>query len=203
MSGQSDRRWAQLARDLEFTRLPELRRQAEGWRTGLTGLTALLAVLVVLKGRDSLTELPTWAQITATGLLVGAFVLLLAGSLLAVRSAHGIPGQEILLGGQSLRRWTEREVSRVTRALAWASACCVLGLMLVVGALALAWMTTGAAQTHLIKVTTNAGEVCGDLVSADRHEVVVRTEASGGGRVAVPQATVVSVRPVNACGSAS
>ncbi|MFD7897536.1 hypothetical protein [Streptomyces sp. NPDC059743] len=199
MSGHSDRRWAQLARDLEFTRLPELRRQAEGWRTGLTGLTALLAVLALLKGRDNLAELPAWARNTATGLLVGAFVLLLAGSLLAVRSAHGIPGQEILLGGQSLRRWTEREVSRVTRALAWASACCVLGLLLVVGALALAWVTTGDAQTHLIKVSTNSGDVCGELVSADRHQVVVRTEATSGSKVAVPQASVVTVRPANAC----
>ncbi|MDX2676127.1 hypothetical protein [Streptomyces soliscabiei] len=58
MSAQSDRRWAQLARELEFHQLPELRRQAEGWRAGLTGLAALVAVLVTLKGRDDLNQVP-------------------------------------------------------------------------------------------------------------------------------------------------
>ncbi|MFF3740777.1 hypothetical protein [Streptomyces sp. NPDC002566] len=69
MSIRSERRWAQLARELEFTRLPELRRQAEGWRNGLTGLPALLAVLVLLKGRDNLGDLADSARATTTGLL--------------------------------------------------------------------------------------------------------------------------------------
>ncbi|MEY9993121.1 hypothetical protein ABIE67_005153 [Streptomyces sp. V4I8] len=201
MSAWSDRRWAELARELEFTQLSELRRQAEGWRTGLTGLTTLLAVLVLLKGRDNLAELPQWARSTATGLLLTAFVLVTAGSLLAVRAAHGVPGAEILLGGQSLRRWTEREVSRVTRALGRASVCCVVGVVLVVGAVVLAWATTGAAATHLVEVSTGSDVVCGELVEADRKGVVVRTER--GGAVSVPQATVVRVTPVGSCGTAA
>lgn len=201
MSAWSDRRWAELARELEFTRLSELRRQAEGWRTGLTGLTTLLAVLVLLKGRDNLAELPQWARSTATGLLLTSFVLLTVGSLLAVRAAHGVPGDEILLGGQSLRRWTEREVSRVTRALGRASVCCVVGVMLVVGAVVLTWLTTGGATTHLIEVSTGSRVVCGELVEADRDAVVVRTERAGV--VSVPQATVVRVGPVGDCGTAA
>ncbi|MEX0168262.1 hypothetical protein [Streptomyces sp. LMG1-1-1.1] len=202
MTAHSDRRWAERARELEFTRLPELRRQAEGWRTGLTGLTTLLAVLVLLKGRDNLADLPVWARTTASGLLVSAFVLLVAGSLLAVRAAHGVPGSEILLGGQALRRWTEQEVSRVTRALARASVCCVLGVVLVVGAVVVAWVTTGGggAPAPVVEVLTRTGVTCGELVAADAREVSVRT--SSGGVVAVPQAAVVSLRPARACGTA-
>ncbi|MFK0049906.1 hypothetical protein ACIQU4_38530 [Streptomyces sp. NPDC090741] len=200
MSAHSDRRWAERARELEFTRLPELRRQAEGWRTGLTGLTTLLAVLMLLKGRDNLAELPDWARALATGLLVSAFVLLVVGSLLAVRAAHGVPGGEILLGGQALRRWTEQEASRVKRALSRASACCVLGVVLVVGALLLSWVTTETAPTHLVEVRTNTGGLCGELVAADGHQVSVRTKA--GGVVLVPQSTVVSLRPARTCGTA-
>lgn len=147
MSARSDREWAERARELEFTRLPELRRQAEGWRAGLTGLTALLAVLFVLKGRDDLDRLPGWARGTATGLLLASFVLLAAGSLLAVRAAHGVPGERILLGGQALRRWTEREVARVTRALDGAAVCCVLGVLLVVAAVVLTWLAADPAAT--------------------------------------------------------
>ncbi|MFF4038016.1 hypothetical protein [Streptomyces sp. NPDC001816] len=198
MSTRSDRRWAELARELEFTRLPELRRQAEGWRTGLTGLTALLAVLVLLKGRDDLTGLPAWARGTATGLLVAAFVLLTTGSLLAVRAAHGTPEREILLGGQALRRWTEQEVARVTRALAWASLCCVLGVILVVGALVVAWgTTTSDSATHRVRVRTNTGVVCGELILVDPQQVAIRTETAG--KISLPRATVQSVQPAKAC----
>jgi hypothetical protein len=197
MSTRSDRRWAELARELEFTRLPELRRQAEGWRTGLTGLTALLAVLVLLKGRDNLTDLPDTARAIATGLLVTAFVLLTAGSLLAVRAAHGVPEREILLGGQALRRWTEQEAARVTRALAWASLCCVLGVILVAGALVVAWVTTQAPGTHEVTVRTDTGVVCGELVLADRQHVEISSQTSG--KVSLPWTSIVSMAPAKMC----
>lgn len=197
MSTRSGRRWAELARELEFTRLPELRRQAEGWRTGLTGLTALLAVLALLKGRDNLGDLPDAARATATGLLLTAFVLLVTGSLLAVRAAHGAPEREILLGGQALRRWTEQEVARVTRALAWACLCCVLGVILVVVALAVAWMTTEPSDTHPVVVSTGTGVVCGELILADQQHVEVRPEMSG--KVSLSWTAIVSVKPGKTC----
>jgi hypothetical protein len=197
MSSRSDRRWAELTREMEFTRLPELRRQAEGWRTGLTGLTALLAVLLLLKGRDNLADLPDTARAVATGLLVTAFVLLTAGSLLAVRAAHGAPEHEILLGGQALRRWTEQEVARVTRALAWASLCCVLGVILVAGALAVAWVTTQPSGTHEVMVRTDTGVVCGELVLADRQHVEISSRTSG--EVSLPWTSIVSMAPAKMC----
>lgn len=197
MSSRSDRRWAELARELEFTRLPELRRQAEGWRTGLTGLTALLAVLVLLKGRDNLADLPAAARATATGLMVTAFALLTTGSLLAVRAAHGAPEREILLGGQALRRWTEQETARVTRALAWAYVCCVLGLILVVGALVVAWVTTQDSGTHPVVVRTGTGVVCGELVLADQQHVEISSKTSG--KISLPWTAIVSVEPGKTC----
>lgn len=197
MSIRSERRWAELARELEFTRLPELRRQAEGWRTGLTGLTALLAVLVVLKGRDNLADLPETARATATGLLVTAFVLLVMGSLLAARAAHGAPEREILLGGQALRNWTGQEVARVTRALAWACVSCVLGVILVVGALVTAWLTTQDSGTQPVVVRTNTGVLCGDLIHADQQHVEIGTKTDG--QVSLPWTAVVSMKPSKSC----
>ncbi|GGU50735.1 hypothetical protein ACIQIG_13370 [Streptomyces bacillaris] len=198
MSIRSERRWAELARELEFTRLPELRRQAEGWRTGLTGLTALLAVLVLLKGRDNLADLPEAARAVATGLLIGAFALLVMGSLLAARAAHGAPEREILLGGQALRRWTGQEVARVTRALAWAYLFCVLGVILVVGALVVAWLTTQDSGAQPVVVRTSTGVLCGELIQADQHHVEMRLD--GDGKVSLPWTAVVSVKPGKTCG---
>ncbi|WP_222316484.1 hypothetical protein [Streptomyces cavourensis] len=198
MSIRSERRWAELARELEFTRLPELRRQAEGWRTGLTGLTALLAVLVLLKGRDNLADLPEAARAVATGLLIAAFALLVMGSLLAARAAHGAPEREILLGGQALRRWNGQEVARVTRALAWAYLFCVLGVILVVGALVVAWLTTQDSGAQPVVVRTNTGVLCGELIQADQHHVEMRLD--GDGKVSLPWTAVVSVKPGKTCG---
>ncbi|MFG2605350.1 hypothetical protein ACGFT2_17645 [Streptomyces sp. NPDC048514] len=199
MSAGSDRRWAQLARELEFAQLPELRRQAEGWRTGLTGLTALLAILVTLKGRDDLTRLPSAAQ-QAVGVLLGlAFLLLLLGSVLAVRAAHGVPGARVLLAGQALRDWTRQEVDRVSGALRCAAVCCVAGVTLAAAAVMVAWVTTGPSPDHLVRVGTTSGERCGEFLGSGPDGVVLRTD--GGGRAVLPAPTVTSVTPVPTCGS--
>lgn len=198
MSAQSDRRWAQLARELEFSQLTELRKQAEGWRNGLTGLTALLAVLVTLKGRDDLSQLPSAARQTALALLGAAFVLLVVGSVRAVRAAHGRPGSRELLAGQALRRWTETETVRVTGALRQASVCCVAGIVLVGGAVVVAWTTTESPPDHLVRVVTTRGERCGELLGAGPDGVVLRAE--GEKQVVVPARRVLSVAPVGACG---
>ncbi|MFG2131291.1 hypothetical protein ACGFNV_26200 [Streptomyces sp. NPDC048751] len=200
MSAQSDRRWAELARELEFTQLPELRRQAEGWRTGLTGLTALLAVLVTLKGRDDLSGLPPAARHTATALIGAAFLLLVVGSVLAVRAAHGRPGSRVLLAGQSLRRWTETEAVRVTRSLRLASVCCAAGIALTAAAVVLAWATTESPPDHLVRVVTTDGERCGEFLGSGPDGVVLGTK--GDKRTVLPMRTVTSMVPVSACASA-
>jgi hypothetical protein len=203
MSTRSDRRWAQLARELEFTQLPELRRQAEGWRTGLTGLTTLIAVLVTLKGRDDLAQLPDIARLAATALLGTAFVLLVGGSILAVRAAHGHPGSRVLLAGQALRRWTEEEIVRVTRSLRYASLCCGVGVALVAAAVAVAWTTTKSPPDHLVRVTTTSGDRCGEFAGSGPDGVVLKiTEGDGTRQLLLSARTVTAMAPVAACGAA-
>ncbi|MBC3843041.1 hypothetical protein GXW82_31240 [Streptacidiphilus sp. 4-A2] len=200
MSARSDRRWAELAHELEFNQLSELRRQAEGWRNGLTGLTALLTVLAVLKGRDDLAGLPGWARVLTTVLLALAFALLVVGSLVAVRASFGRPGEEILLGGQSLRRWTEQEVRRVGRDLWAAACCCVLGVVLVAAAVAVAWSTTTDASPQQLQVRTTTGSLCGELVGMG-HDGLTLWSGSGPDRElrTVPLGELVAFEPVNSC----
>ncbi|MDG9718268.1 hypothetical protein [Streptomyces sp. DH24] len=198
MSAQSDRRWAQLARELEFSQLPERRRQAEGWRTGLTGLATLLAVLVTLKGRDDLSRLPPTARNVATVLIALAFLLLVAGSILAVRAAHGSPGERVLLAGQALRDWTRQEIRRVDKALRRAAVCCVTGVAMAATAIAVAWATTETEPDHLVRITTTTGERCGEFMGSGPNGVTLKAE--GGRSVVLPAHTVTSVAPVSACG---
>ncbi|MCX3062504.1 hypothetical protein [Streptomyces beihaiensis] len=202
MSGESQRRWSLLAREQEFQQLPELRHRAEGWRNGLAGLAALLAVLVTLKGRDDLGQLPDRARYFASGLLGAAFALLVVGSLLSVRAAHGRPGEQVLLAGQALRRWTEGEVVRVTRALRWASVCCVAGIVLAASAVTVAWFTTGSAAAPQVRVTTTTGERCGEFLGAGIGGVRLRVTGSDGAQrqVTLRNTDVVALTPVDSCG---
>ncbi|MFG3256507.1 hypothetical protein [Streptomyces sp. NPDC048172] len=201
MSAYANRRWAEMARELEFQQLPELRRQAEGWRTALTGLTALVAVLAVLKGRDSLAELPGWARALAMGLLLGAFVLLVIGALVAVRASHGLPGEEIYYEGQALRRWTERECVRVGRAVRAAAVLCLSGLLLVTAAVAVSWAATPEKKSGkrgvLVQVTPEGTgkALCGRLVSVTPKRAVVRTDDGTRRTVDGP----VTVKPARSC----
>ncbi|MHC5902966.1 hypothetical protein ACVNF4_03485 [Streptomyces sp. S6] len=194
-----NRRWAELARELEFTQLPELRRQAEGWRSGLTGLTALLAILVTLKGGDDLAKVPDWSRQTAGALVVTAFVLLLTGSVLAVRAAHGTPDSRILLAGQALRTWTKSEIARVTRYIRYATWCCLAGITLAAAAVIVVWTTTAddPAPTHLVRVGTTTGDRCGELLGAGRQGV--RIKEKDGRETPLPAAQVTSVTPVTTC----
>jgi hypothetical protein len=202
VSLESAERWDMLADELEFTQLGELRRQAEGWRSGLTGLAALLTVLVVLKGRDDLAQLPTAAGNIASGLIALAFLLLVAGSVLATRAAHGRMGERSrLVGGQALRRWTTREIGRVTRSLRLAALCCCAGIVLAAAAIAVAWSTTESAPDHLVRVGTTTGDRCGAFLASGPDAVVLGIEGKGGDRerISLPDTVVTSVTPVSSC----
>lgn len=199
MTAQSDRRWAELARELEFGQLQELRKQAEGWRTGLTALTGLLAALAVLKGRENLADLPAAARNAAMILTAVSFLLFVTGSVFAVRAAHGRPGAEVLLGGQSLRRWTEHEVVRVRRSLFVASVCCLTGIAAIAGGVAVAWLNT-APPGNFVKVTTNATTSCGELVSVGPTEILFWSNAQQPRSLTTVQIhEVKAVTPVRSC----
>ncbi|MDQ0936887.1 hypothetical protein [Streptomyces turgidiscabies] len=200
MSAGVDRRWAELARELEFTQLDRLRKQAEGWRNGLIGLTALVAILAVLKGRDDLTKLPSPWQTVAISMLGTAFLLLVAGSLLAVRASFGKPAERTYLAGQALRAWTRTETDRVHLALHLSTVAFILGMCLVAGALGVSWTHTEDPAADLVKVSTSTGEFCGQLVSYVPSKVtLLPTTGDPAKPLILPSAEVRKIAPAASC----
>ncbi|GAA3896507.1 hypothetical protein GCM10023084_56430 [Streptomyces lacrimifluminis] len=194
------RRWTELGRELEFSQLELLRKQAEGWRNGLIGLTALITVLAALKGRDDLSKLPSPWQTVASSLLGTAFLLLVVGTLLAVRASFGKPGEETFIYGRSLRSWTLTEVGRVRRAIYLSVTAFALGMTLVAAAVGVSWTHTEDPATDLVKVATTTGDFCGQLVSyAPSNVTLLPTTGDTTKPLVLRTADVRKITPATAC----
>ncbi|HEY9327978.1 MAG TPA: hypothetical protein VIS09_07040 [Streptomyces sp.] len=204
MTDLTRKRFAQLGQQLQIDQLTVVRRQAEGWRNGLTALTGLVGVVFVLKGPETVAGLsPTWRWTTAA-LLVLAFLLLLSGALAAVRAAHGRLGQGVWLSGDELLTAVLDEVERTQDVLATARRCSVVGLTMVVAAIAVTWVVpTGAAKETkpsgpTVVVSTAAGTTCGELVLSDGAAVTLRVRNQKALR-RIPARDVRSLAPAASC----
>lgn len=192
-----DKRWAQKAQELKFTQLDSARKQAEGWRTGLSGLTALLSAALVLKGRDNITTLATEARWTVVVLLGMALAMLVTATLLAVRAASGRPGQEHLRTGERLQRWTRQEIRRIAQAIRRAAWLATLAIACVAAAIGTTWLAPAAKPAPaLVEVRYQTGRECGKLTGADSRSLTLKTT---GRTDSIALDTMVSVRPVRRC----
>ncbi|MEU2023255.1 hypothetical protein ABZ565_13970 [Streptomyces sp. NPDC016469] len=203
MTQRPESRWQDLAEELPFHQLDIVRRQAEGWRNGLTGLTGLLTAVLVLKGRETFTDLPPWAVVSASSLIGAGFLLLLAGTLCAVRASHGRRAKDILTNGADLEEWTHRETKGAQRALSWAIGCFVAGVMLVASSVGTAWTTyqsSASSSGPNVQVTTADGTMCGQLTASGGSSLLLATGNAQKERIqSVPLTAVLSVAPVAAC----
>ncbi|MBC9713457.1 hypothetical protein H9Y04_12840 [Streptomyces sp. TRM66268-LWL] len=215
MTDLAKKRFAQLGQQLQLDQLTAVRRQAEGWRNGLTGLTGLVGVVFVLKGRESVAGMPAVWRWTTAALLVSAFVLLLIGALGAVRAAHGQLGQRTWLTGDRLFAAVLDEVERTQDALTAARRTSVVGLCVIVAAVAVSWAVPAddskepaTAVPHVLVVTAD-GPRCGELMAGDTRTLTLkvagekdksggRTPAAGEWR-SIPLDQVRSITPVRGC----
>ncbi|MER7169851.1 hypothetical protein [Streptomyces mesophilus] len=215
MTDLAKKRFAQLGQQLQLDQLTAVRRQAEGWRNGLTGLTGLVGVVFVLKGRESVAGMPAVWRWTTAALLVFAFVLLLIGALGAVRAAHGQLGQRTWLTGDRLFAAVLDEVERTQDALTAARRASVVGLCAIVAAIAVSWVVPAdagkepaTAVPHVLVVTVD-GPRCGELMAGDTRTLTLKVAGSkgkSGGRTpaagvwrSIPFDQVRSITPVRGC----
>ncbi|MEV7986985.1 hypothetical protein [Micromonospora sp. NPDC085948] len=190
-----DKRWEQLAEQQKFGQLDGARRQAEGWRTGLTGLTALLAAATIIKGPDNVVDLTPDARLIVVSSLGLGFAALVAGSLVAVRAANGSPVGDTWLTGKSLRTWTRNEVGAIRRAIRLAAALLLVGLAAIAFSVGTTWLA-GPANKPGFKVVTTDTQVCGELLALDRTSVTLDVDrTSRQQRVVVRLDGVLSLTP--------
>jgi hypothetical protein len=192
------KRWAQLASELKFSQLDTARKQAEVWRAGLAALTALLTAVFVLKGRDNVSDLPGPYQGVVVGLLGLALLLLLVATMWVSRALAGPPGEEILLTGEEVEKWTNGEVRKISTTLRWAPLMAAAGVVAVAAAIGLTWLAPVPGTANpLIQVTESTGhQSCGRLIGVSNHQLIVQPTT---GPILIPLSAVVAITPVTAC----
>ncbi|WP_155128761.1 hypothetical protein [[Actinomadura] parvosata] len=191
------KRWAQRAQELRFEQLTIARKQAEGWRAGLAALIALLSAVLIVKGRDTVLGLEDWVKVSVALLLAAALAALVSATVLALRAASGTPGSEILLTGEGLREWTQREVRAIGRRIHGAAALTIVALTMLVTALGFTWFGASAENSTLqIEVVGRTERLCGELVGSADGELIVK----GKSLQRMPLSGATSINPVKHCG---
>jgi hypothetical protein len=132
-----DVRWAELAEEMRFGQLARVRALAEQWRTGLLATTAFVGTVGIVKGPQTAHDLQPGTRAAVGWILLAAFVLLVAGSLLAMLAAYGPLGPEQLVTGERLRRWDGEQVesARLQLLLAQTALLIAVGLLGVAAAM--------------------------------------------------------------------
>lgn len=193
-----DKRWAQFASELKFRQLDIARKQAEVWRAGLGALTALLTAILVLKGRGNVSDLTRPYQALCVGLLALALTLLMAATLWVNRALAGPSGRNVRLSGNSVKRWTEREVDKISLALRWVPWFAAAGVLAVAAAVGVTWLApVQGATAGLVRVVGTSGQECGQYLGETATQLILHP--STGPVTTVPLAEVTSVTPVATC----
>lgn len=195
------RRWAERAQELKFHQLEAVRKQAEGWRTGLGGLSALVATALVIKGRDSVAELSIPFRWSVVMLLGVALASLVWATLMAIRASSGAPGEECLLTGEDLEEWTRQEVQEVQRILTRAARLAVGGVAAIAVAVGLAWLgPDGRPRPQPVVVESGTDRICGELAGATNGSLILRTDPADPTSIRlVPLAEVTRISVVRTC----
>jgi hypothetical protein len=212
------KRWAQLAREFQFSQLDIARKQAGTWRTGLAALTTLLTAVLVIKGRGVASTLTSPLQIVVAGLLALALLLLLTATMWVTRALAGRVGEEILLTGEALQWWTAHEVRKLSKALYWVPWMAAASIIAVAAAVGVTWFAPAASGTPapLVQVSETDGQtVCGTFIGETQHQVILGAPAATPGNLAafpdttasgraplttyLPLASVLAITPVTTC----
>jgi hypothetical protein len=120
-----------------------------------------------------------------------AFLLLVTGSLLAMRAAFGVPST-IWLTGENLARWEADEARRAQSALTAAKIVFVVGVACVAIATGITWINNKPSAAASLAVRTAAKDpICGELVDGNGTRLRITVKDAAGKRTEEIQLTDV------------
>ena len=152
-----------------------VRAAADKWRAALLGVMGLITVVAVVKGRDTIMYLRPDYRIAVGVCLLLALVCAATGSFWGMRAAFGMPRVFVLRRNTGPPGYDLPLAARATVDLRRAVYCTYLTLGLLTAGVALTWYGP-LSPPAFVSVTSIEGiHVCGSLVSADNHQLIVKT----------------------------
>jgi len=176
--------------------LTNVRAAAGRWQAGLAGLTGTIAIFGLVRGRDDVAGLPSGWGVGYGVCLALALVCSIAGGVLAMRSAFGLP-RVLRTSDTSLRRWSDageaRRSAELLRVAIWLT---VASIGFVAGALGIAWYASSGTATDVLVHERSGAEDCGKLVRLADGFLLLDTD-TGRRRLAVD--SLDGVAGTNSC----
>jgi hypothetical protein len=174
-------------------RLAELRVSARGWHGVQLAVLGFIGFCGVLESGGS-DDNPHWLRVLAGLLVLAAFGLACTGTVFVALAAWPTYGPGSNTEGQS------REVARTSARLRVGIVLTFVAVAVLAIATSSAWWPSGGSggtDTSVVRVSTPAGEICGDLQESSRSGVLAVTV---DGQVAeVSLSNVSAITPVNGC----
>jgi hypothetical protein len=181
------------ADDQSTTTLAELRVSARGWHGVQLAVLGFIGLCGVLKGGGS-SDTSHWLQVLAGLLVLAAFGLACLATVLVALAAWPTYAHESNVDSAA------REVARTGRRLRVGILLTFVAVAVLAVATSTSWWPSaraeGAAATA-VRVSTQSGEICGDLGGSSRAGVL--TVSADGRLVELALSDVVAISPVRAC----
>lgn len=185
--------------------LPEVRASAEAWRNGLTAFLTLVITGVIIKGRDTISGLPTSWRVLVTVLIGGGLALAVAGLWRVLGAQAGTryrlsTRQDIRRTYGTVEAYQVAVADRATDKLDVGRRLVIAALAFLLIGVGVSWWAPPAATDPpaYMKVTYSNNSVCGALRSADGGQIrlIVRGNHE---LIAIPLTQITNLSVVPTC----
>ncbi len=190
---EDDRRWEREALDLQHTGLASIRETAALWEKSITGLLGAFGLVAFLKGPEALSDVPSAADVawsvpfvanvdparTVIALILAAGFLAGVAIFLAARAGQDVPDWVGLADGVELRRRTRERARSAINDLRLSRGAAVLAALVLLVAVAVAWVAQIEAGEHQKAPSVNALVAteeqtrCGVLTTGENGEATL------------------------------
>jgi hypothetical protein len=114
-----------------------------------------------------------------------------------MNAAFGVPGEEILMTGEELRKWEHGQATAALTALTTARRAFLAGILFTIAAAAVAFVVVPASNGIVVQVDSRSGVFCGELEVSEAGTMSIT--ASDGTLHTIPMAEIRSIVPRTNC----
>jgi hypothetical protein len=154
-----DRRWQEMANELQFNALAYVREAAERWTKTVGSITGAFGLLALFAGPMNIARSAPTVRILLGTLLVLTIIIGVAATLLAAQAAQGTP-KLVLSTYQTFRADYLRQLEQSSRGLRRSRLLSLIGILPLVIAIGVSWYQPDADQTAVSITRTGEPEIC-------------------------------------------